>query len=62
MNPMLNLWLIPILPLAGAVINGVFGKKIVAPDGNDGCVVFQRRGICDGLVCGIAVFFARPST
>jgi len=27
MNPALNLWLIPILPLAGAVINGVFGKK-----------------------------------
>jgi NADH-quinone oxidoreductase subunit L len=27
MNPALNLWLIPILPLAGAVINGVLGKK-----------------------------------
>ena len=27
MNPALNLWLIPILPLAGALINGVFGKK-----------------------------------
>ena len=27
MNPNLNLWLIPILPLAGAAINGVFGKK-----------------------------------
>src|ERR1700691_4381279 len=27
MNPALNLWLIPILPLAGAAINGVFGKK-----------------------------------
>ena len=27
MNPMLNLWLIPILPLAGAAINGFFGKK-----------------------------------
>jgi NADH-quinone oxidoreductase subunit L len=27
MNPMLNLWLIPILPLAGAAINGVLGKK-----------------------------------
>jgi NADH-quinone oxidoreductase subunit L len=26
MNPMLNLWLIPILPLAGAAINGFFGK------------------------------------
>ena len=27
MNPNLNLWLIPILPLAGAAINGFFGKK-----------------------------------
>jgi NADH-quinone oxidoreductase subunit L len=27
MNPNLNLWLIPILPLAGAAINGFLGKK-----------------------------------
>jgi len=27
MNSSLNLWLIPILPLAGAAINGFFGKK-----------------------------------
>ena len=27
MNPPLNLWLIPILPLAGAAINGFLGKK-----------------------------------
>jgi NADH-quinone oxidoreductase subunit L len=27
MNPTLNLWLIPILPLAGAAINGLLGKK-----------------------------------
>jgi len=27
MNPSLNLWLIPMLPLAGAAINGFFGKK-----------------------------------
>jgi NADH-quinone oxidoreductase subunit L len=27
MTPTLNLWLIPILPLAGAAINGFFGKK-----------------------------------
>ncbi len=27
MNPQLNLWLIPILPLAGAGINGFFGKR-----------------------------------
>jgi NADH-quinone oxidoreductase subunit L len=27
MNPNLNLWLIPLLPLAGAAINGFFGRK-----------------------------------
>jgi NADH-quinone oxidoreductase subunit L len=27
MNSSLNLWLIPLLPLAGAAINGLFGKK-----------------------------------
>jgi len=27
MTPNLNLWLIPVLPLAGAAINGLFGKK-----------------------------------
>jgi NADH-quinone oxidoreductase subunit L len=27
MNPYLNLWLLPILPLAGAAINGFLGKK-----------------------------------
>ncbi len=27
MTPNLNLWLIPVLPLAGAAINGFFGKK-----------------------------------
>ena len=27
MNPFLNLWLIPVLPLAGAAINGFFGKQ-----------------------------------
>jgi len=27
MNPMLNLWLIPVMPLAGAAINGFLGKR-----------------------------------
>jgi len=31
MNPMLNLWLIPMLPLAGAAINGFLGKKSSRP-------------------------------
>jgi len=31
MNQNLNLWLIPVLPLAGAAINGFFGKKSSRP-------------------------------
>ena len=31
MNPNLNLWVIPILPLAGAAINGFLGKKASRP-------------------------------
>ena len=27
MTPNLHLWLIPVLPLVGAAINGFFGKK-----------------------------------
>jgi len=27
MTPDLHLWLIPLLPLAGAAINGLFGKR-----------------------------------
>src|ERR1700746_2273752 len=28
MTPNLHLWLIPLLPLAGAAINGLFGKRL----------------------------------
>jgi NADH-quinone oxidoreductase subunit L len=31
MNPSLNLWVIPILPLAGAAINGFLGRKASRP-------------------------------
>ena len=27
MTPNLNLWLIPVLPLAGAAVNGFFGRR-----------------------------------
>ena len=33
MTPNLHLWIIPLLPLAGAAINGVMGKR------------FSRRGV-----------------
>src|SRR5438128_11198341 len=28
MTPNLNLWLIPVLPLIGAALNGLFGKRL----------------------------------
>ncbi len=30
MTPNLNLWLIPVLPLIGAALNGLFGKRLPA--------------------------------
>ncbi len=45
MNPDLHLWLIPLLPLAGAAVNGLFGKK------------FSRQGVAAvALVCSGAAF------
>ena len=31
MTPNLHLWLIPLLPLLGAAINGLFGKRFLGP-------------------------------
>ena len=31
MTPNLHLWLIPLLPLIGAAINGLLGKKFLPP-------------------------------
>jgi len=55
MNPMLNLWLIPVLPLAGAAINGFLGKKSSRKAVTTIAAVFQRGGVCDGLVGGDCV-------
>ncbi len=48
MTPNLNLWLIPMLPLAGAAINGFFGKR------------FSRRGVAGVALtfCGAAFAMA----
>src|SRR5437763_15801619 len=46
MTPNLHLWIIPLLPLAGAAINGVMGKR------------FSRRGVAAAalIFCGAAFF------
>jgi NADH-quinone oxidoreductase subunit L len=48
MNPDLHLWLIPVLPLAGAAINGLFGKR------------FSRQAVASIalLFCGAAFAMA----
>jgi NADH-quinone oxidoreductase subunit L len=48
MNPHLNLWIIPLLPLAGAAINGLLGKK------------FSRRAVAAValIFCGAAFLMA----
>ena len=48
MTPNLHLWIIPLLPLAGAAINGVMGKR------------FSRRGVAAAalIFCGAAFFMS----
>jgi NADH-quinone oxidoreductase subunit L len=52
MNPDLHLWLIPLLPLAGAAVNGLFGKK------------FSRQAVaavalaCSGAAFAMVLFVA----
>jgi len=48
MTPNLHLWIIPLLPLAGAAINGFFGKR------------FSRRGVAAAalIFCGAAFFMS----
>ena len=42
MTPNLHLWLIPVLPLVGAAINGFFGKK------------FSRQTVAGVALCSVA--------
>ena len=50
MTANLHLWLIPMLPLMGAAINGFLGQSFLAADGGRRGAAFQRRGVCYGAV------------
>ena len=43
MTPNLHLWLIPVLPLVGAAINGLFGKKFSRPSISTSAITWARR-------------------
>jgi NADH-quinone oxidoreductase subunit L len=50
MNPNLNLWLIPVLPLAGAAINGFLGKKASRPGVTTVALLFSGGAFAWALV------------
>jgi NADH-quinone oxidoreductase subunit L len=50
MNPNLNLWLIPVLPLAGAAINGFLGKKASRPGVTAVALLFSGGAFAWALV------------
>ncbi len=50
MNPILNLWLIPILPLAGAAINGFLGKRSSRRAVTTIALFFSGAAFVDGSV------------
>ena len=50
MTPDLHLWLIPVLPLLGAAINGLFGKK------------FSRQAVAGVALCLSGAAFAKVLT
>ena len=52
MTPNLHLWLIPILPLAGAAINGLFGRRFSRQ-----LVAAVALGFC-GAAFGMALWIA----
>ncbi len=56
MNPNLNLWLIPVLPLAGAAINGFLGKK--ASRQAVGAVALLFSGAAFAMALWVAVRFS----
>ncbi|MFZ0539637.1 MAG: NADH-quinone oxidoreductase subunit L [Candidatus Sulfotelmatobacter sp.] len=59
MNSMLNLWLIPLLPLAGAAINGFFGKKSSRKAVTTIALVFS--GAAFGMALWVAMRFSSLS-
>src|SRR5437773_10963458 len=56
MTPNLNLWLIPVLPLIGAALNGLFGKRLT----RQAVVTVARAfsGTAFGLALYVAVHFS----
>jgi NADH-quinone oxidoreductase subunit L len=56
MNPSLNLWVIPILPLAGAAINGFLGKKASRPGVTAVALLFSAAAFVWAL--GVAARFS----
>ncbi len=59
MNPQLHLWLIPLLPLAGAAINGFFGKK--ASRGGVSTVALLASGAAFAMALWVALRFSSLS-
>src|SRR5438105_14702536 len=52
MMPNLNLWLIPVLPLIGAALNGLFGKRLTRQAVASAALAFS------GASVGLALFVA----
>src|SRR5438128_11130450 len=52
MTPNLNLWLIPVLPLIGAALNGLFGKRLTRQAVASAALAFS------GAAFGLALFVA----
>src|SRR5213078_724065 len=52
MMPNLNLWLIPVLPLIGAALNGLFGKRLTRQAVASTALAFS------GAAFGLALFVA----
>src|SRR5437867_12072293 len=56
MTPNLNLWLIPVLPLIGAALNGLFGKRLTRQAVVTVALAFS--GTAFGLALFVAVRFS----
>ena len=62
MTPNLHLWLIPVLPLVGAAINGLLGKKFSRQTVAAVALAFQWRGVCHGAAGGCLGFSSSDHT
>jgi NADH-quinone oxidoreductase subunit L len=60
MNPTLNLWLIPVLPLAGAAINGFLGRKSSRRAVTTIALFFSGAAFAWALVVAARVSFPHP--